>query len=84
MKRAKLAASSRTNQVSAAAWLGTAALAIASYHGVDLRGIVEGATGLPFEAAVISAATSVSALVVWYRERGRVRDEQDRVTPRPE
>ena len=83
MGKIRRAASSRTNRTVAVAVAGAVAVAVGRHVGVDVRAIVE-ASGLSMEDAMALAAAGIGSLAVWYRERGRVRDEQDRITPRPE
>ena len=82
MTKIKRAASSRTNRTVAVAVAGAVAVAVGRHVGVDVRAIVE-ASGLTMEDAAALAAAALGSVAVWYRERGRVVDEQDRVTPRP-
>lgn len=81
--RVKQAAASRTNRTAAAGVVVAVGLAVLRHHGIDVREVVEGATGLPLEDVMAAAATLWGAGVVWFREQARPRDEQDVVTPRP-
>jgi len=83
MSKVKVAASSRTNQAAIVGVVTAIAVSLARHHGVDVRAIVEGVTGLPLEDVMAIGAAAVGSVVVWARERGRVRDQQDSVTPRP-
>lgn len=79
----KPATKSQTNQT-AAAMAGVAiALAVLKHNGVDVRSVVEGATGMEFEAVMAALTTVAAGAIVWFRERARPKDRQDVVTPRP-
>lgn len=80
---AKTASTSRDNRTVALAVVGAIAVAVGKHCGVDVRGLIE-SSGVSMEDAMALLSTGAGAVVIWYRERGRIRDEQDVVTPRPE
>lgn len=70
---AKQAASSRTNRTVAMMVIGAVSVMIAKRLGLDIAKELA-AFGLDIEDVMGLATAAAGALVVWYRERGRVKD----------
>lgn len=79
----KPAHKSNTNQTAVAMAVAAVALAVLKQQGIDVRAPVEAVTGMSLEAVMAQAMVAAASAIVYFRERGRPRDEQDVVTLRP-
>ena len=79
----KPAHKSNTNQTAVAMAAAAVTLAVLKHHGIDVRGPVEEATGMSFEAVMANLMVLAAGAIVYFRERARPKDQQNVVTTRP-